>query len=287
MFHCSLPTTWCLYKNLLWCQTISISLATFPSHRMSESTTWLLSGTQNCTRCSPHQTFKIASKWGRPTFANTDLIKTSNRSLYLANNQRRWKFSIGHTQEKIFNLDSSTYVVYSLGTISTNYVCPKAKTIVKVQVKSSQAVKLNPRCYIRTMDQVIMVDETEDMELHSKWLDWTWSLGEPFQQPRTRSLQKPSRSYSPRSPANSMLTIFYAKSTPWPRRSIRFTGPSHHQESWSRVPWSSYSSDYAAGRSAVRQTNQQPTPPATLILNQHLDLILRWTQEKKTFKSLP
>jgi hypothetical protein len=85
-------------------------------------------------------------------------------------------------QEKIFSLDSSTYVVYSLGTISTNHVCPKAKTIA-VQVKSSQALKLNPGCYIRTMDHVIMADETEDKEVHSKRLNWTWTLGKLFQQP--------------------------------------------------------------------------------------------------------
>jgi len=67
------------------------------------------------------------------------------------------------------------FVVYSLGTNSTNHVCPKAKTISAVQVKSSQAIKLNPRCYIRTMDHVITADETEDVEVHSKWLDWTWT----------------------------------------------------------------------------------------------------------------
>jgi hypothetical protein len=62
----------------------------------------------------------------------TDLTKTCLSALYLADNKNirgRCKFSIGGAQEKIFRLDSNTYVVYSLGKISTNHVCPKAKTI--------------------------------------------------------------------------------------------------------------------------------------------------------------
>jgi len=34
------------------------------------------------------------------------------------------------------------------------------------------------------MDHVITADETTYMEVHSKWLDWTWTLGELFQQPK-------------------------------------------------------------------------------------------------------
>jgi hypothetical protein len=30
------------------------------------------------------------------------------------------------------------------------------------------------------MAHVITADETKDKEVHSKWLDWTWSLGELF-----------------------------------------------------------------------------------------------------------
>ncbi len=52
----------------------------------------------------------------------TDVTKMCIRALYLASAnsiQRRCKFSIGDAQEKIFSLDSSMYVVYSVGTIST------------------------------------------------------------------------------------------------------------------------------------------------------------------------
>jgi hypothetical protein len=115
----------------------------------------------------------------------TDLTKTCLGALYLADNkniQGRCKFSIGGAQEKIFRLDSNTYVVYSLGKISTNHVCPKAKTISAVQISSGQTVRINPSCYIRTMDHIITADDSEEIAIHSKWLDWTWTLGQLFQQ---------------------------------------------------------------------------------------------------------
>jgi hypothetical protein len=115
----------------------------------------------------------------------TDLTKTCLGALYLADNTNihgRCKFSIGGAQEKIFRLDSNTYVVYSLGKISTNHVCPKAKTISAVQISSGQTVRINPSCYIRTMDHIITADDSEEITIHSKWLDWTWTLGQLFQQ---------------------------------------------------------------------------------------------------------
>jgi hypothetical protein len=33
------------------------------------------------------------------------------------------------------------------------------------------------------MDHVISANKTRDIEVHSKWLDWAWLLGELFQQP--------------------------------------------------------------------------------------------------------
>jgi hypothetical protein len=73
----------------------------------------------------------------------TDLTKTCLGALYLANAkdiQDRCKFSIGGAQEKIFRLDSNTHVVYSLGKINTNHVCPKAKSISSLQISSGQTV---------------------------------------------------------------------------------------------------------------------------------------------------
>jgi hypothetical protein len=118
----------------------------------------------------------------------TGLTKTCLGALYLAdpkNIQDRCKFSIGGAQEKIFCLDSNTYVVYSLGKINTNHVCPKAKSILAVKISSGQTIRINPSCYIRTMDHIITADDSEEIEIHSKWLDWTWTLGQLFQQPES------------------------------------------------------------------------------------------------------
>jgi hypothetical protein len=80
-------------------------------------------------------------------------------------------------------LDSNINVVYSLGKINTNHVCPKAKTILAVQISSGQTVRINPSCYIRTMDHIFTADDSEEIEIHSKWLDWTFTLEQLFQQP--------------------------------------------------------------------------------------------------------
>jgi diacylglycerol kinase len=33
------------------------------------------------------------------------------------------------------------------------------------------------------MDHIITADDNEEIEIHSKWLDWTWMLGQLFKQP--------------------------------------------------------------------------------------------------------
>jgi hypothetical protein len=76
-------------------------------------------------------------------------------------------------------------VVYSLAKISTNQVCPKAKSISAVQIKSGQTIRINPSCYIRTMDHIITADDSEEIEILDKWLDWTWTLPQLFQQPES------------------------------------------------------------------------------------------------------
>jgi hypothetical protein len=125
----------------------------------------------------------------------TDFAKTCLGALYLMdakNIQDRCKFSIGGAQEKIFRLDSNTYVVYSLRKINTNHVCPKAKSISSIQISSGQTVRINPSCYVRTMDHIITADDSAEIEIHSKWLDWTWTLGQLFQQPENEKVTKAS-----------------------------------------------------------------------------------------------
>jgi hypothetical protein len=120
----------------------------------------------------------------------TDLTKTCLGSLYLTdhtNIQTKGKFTVDGAQEKIFRLDSHTYVVYSLGKISTNQVCPKGKSITAVQISSGQTIRINPSCYIWTMDHIITADDSEEVEILDKWLEWTWTLPQLFQQPEERS----------------------------------------------------------------------------------------------------
>jgi hypothetical protein len=145
----------------------------------------------------------------------TDLTKSCLGALYLADNKNilgRCKFSIGGAQEKIVRLDCNKYVVYSLGKISTNQVCPKAKTILAVQISSGQIVQINPSCYIRTMDHIITVDDSEDIMIHSKWLDWTWTLEQLSSSKKTRWSPRQLPSFGPRSQANSMPRFY---STNW------------------------------------------------------------------------
>ncbi len=117
-----------------------------------------------------------------------DLTKTCLGALYLAdqkNIQTKCKFMVHRAQEKIFRLVSHTYVVYSLGKISTNQVCPKAKSISAVQISSGQTIRINPSCYIRTMDHIITANDSEVIEILDRWLDWTWTLPQLFQQPES------------------------------------------------------------------------------------------------------
>jgi hypothetical protein len=51
----------------------------------------------------------------------------------------------------IISLDSNTWVVYSLGMISTNPVCPKAETLFPMQARSGQAIKLQPGRHVKTL----------------------------------------------------------------------------------------------------------------------------------------
>jgi len=99
-------------------------------------------GTTNMILVSHSQSYQLLSstdlqscnKMGETYFCKgrnvllTDPTKTCLGALYLVdtkNIQGRCKFSIGGAQEKIFHLDSNTYVVYSLRKINTNNVCPK------------------------------------------------------------------------------------------------------------------------------------------------------------------
>jgi hypothetical protein len=59
------------------------------------------------------------------------------------------------------------------------------------------------------MDHIITADETKEIEVHSKLLDWTWTLGERLQQPEnkiiTNAIQKLQTQISGRFNADELL----------------------------------------------------------------------------------
>jgi hypothetical protein len=118
------------------------------------------------------------------TILKTNIVHTRMGSLFLASAtliKANCMFWISDTREKIFSLGNNTWLVYSVGTIATNHVFPKARSSSPLTISSGQAVMVHPGCHIPTMDQLITADESEEMEVHSTWLDWTMTLSQLFE----------------------------------------------------------------------------------------------------------
>jgi len=75
------------------------------------------------------------------------------------------KFQIDSTSKKIYSLANNTWIVYSIGTIATNQVCPKAGTLSPLTIKSEKSITVKAGCHIPTMDHLISTDKSEDMEI--------------------------------------------------------------------------------------------------------------------------
>jgi len=117
------------------------------------------------------------------TVLKTNIVHDCMGSLFLATStliKANCKFRISDTREKIFSLGNNTWLVYSIGTIATNQVCPKSKSNTPITIRSGQAITVQSGCHIATMDHLITADETDEVEVHSTWLDWTMSLSELF-----------------------------------------------------------------------------------------------------------
>jgi len=113
----------------------------------------------------------------------TNVVQDRLGSLYLWSAtmiKANCKFRIDSTREKIYSLGNNTWVVYSIGTIATNQVCPKAGTLSPLMIKSRQSVTVSHGCHIPTMDHLISADESEEMEIVNSWLNWTMSLSQLF-----------------------------------------------------------------------------------------------------------
>jgi hypothetical protein len=113
----------------------------------------------------------------------TNIVQDCLSSLYLGSAnliKANCKFWIDSKHEKIYSLGNNTWLVYLIGTIATNQVCPKTGTLSPLTIKSGQSVMVSHRCHIPTMDHLISADKSEDMEIVNSWLDWTMSLSQLF-----------------------------------------------------------------------------------------------------------
>jgi hypothetical protein len=113
----------------------------------------------------------------------TNIVNNCLGSLYLGSStliKNNCKFRIDSTREKIYTLGNNTFLIYSIGTIATNQVCPKTNTLAPITIKSGHSVTVQAGCNIPTMDHLISAEDSEEMEILNSWLDWTMSLPELF-----------------------------------------------------------------------------------------------------------
>jgi hypothetical protein len=94
--------------------------------------------------------------------------------------QNHCRFKIAEAREKFFELSENTWAVYSIGTISTNEVCPAANDVTAMQIQSGDTIRIRPGCYVRTMDHVISADESETIEIAIKTMDWAGEITDLF-----------------------------------------------------------------------------------------------------------
>jgi len=144
------------------------------------------------------------------TVLKTNIVHDCMGSLFLATStliKANCKFHISDTREKIFSLGNNTWLVYSIGTIATNQVCPN----------------------IATMDHLITADETDDVEVHSTWLDWTMSLPELFDQDDAEQITKVATeikdTYSGEFDASELIKKLENIQTPFQSKHWLFSSP--------------------------------------------------------------
>jgi hypothetical protein len=113
----------------------------------------------------------------------TNIVIDCLGSLYLRSTtliKTNCKFHIDSTRKKIYSRGNNTWVVYSIGTIATYQVCPKAGTLSPLTIKYGQSITVKAGCHIPLMDHLIFADKSEDMEIVNSWLDWAMTLSQLF-----------------------------------------------------------------------------------------------------------
>jgi hypothetical protein len=102
--------------------------------------------------------------------------------------QTTCRSKVTEATEKIIDLAENTWAVFSTGMINTNQVCQAKNMIQTQQIKSGNMVSINPGCYVWTMDHMILVNESETMEIQKKTMDWTGELMESFGRANTEGI---------------------------------------------------------------------------------------------------
>jgi hypothetical protein len=121
----------------------------------------------------------------------TNIVNNCLGSLYFGSTtliKNNCKFRIDSTREKVYSLGNNTWIVYSIGTIATNQVCPKTGTLLPIKIKSRHSITVNAGCNIPKMDHLISADDSQKTEMVNSWLDWTMSLPELFNHDDTAQL---------------------------------------------------------------------------------------------------
>ncbi len=97
--------------------------------------------------------------WEGRMVLKTNMVNDCLWSLFLASStliKANCKFRISDIREKIFSLSNNTWLVYSVGTIATNQVCPKTKSTSPITISSGQTVSVQPgACVIKLFTAVI------------------------------------------------------------------------------------------------------------------------------------
>jgi hypothetical protein len=82
--------------------------------------------------------------------------------------------------KKIFELLENTWAVYSVGTISTNQVCPAANAVTEMQIQTGNTIKIKPGCYVHTIDHVISADKSKTIKVKINAMDWAGEITDLF-----------------------------------------------------------------------------------------------------------
>jgi hypothetical protein len=113
----------------------------------------------------------------------TSLKRSCLGALYVANShliQNNCHFKIAEARKKIFELSENTWAVYSVGTISTNEVCPASNNVTEMQIQSGNTIKIKPGCYVHKMDHVISADKSETIKVEIKAMDCAGEITDLF-----------------------------------------------------------------------------------------------------------